>query len=137
MTLASSSGPSLGCHVRGCISAVRLRAGPPHDVAAFVLALGFEVQDALFKHEGARGIPEVQAEDLALAREEVVLNAEPLHGLEMALQHGGGDQVGDCRGLVAAMFERVERVQADLFAARQLGGAAGSARRDRCPHTTG
>ena len=100
---------SLLCDGFGCASAA-------HDVAAFVFAGGFEVEDAFFDHQRAGRVPEVEGEDLALAGEEVVLDAETLHGLEMAAKDGGGDEVGDLRGVVAARFEGVEGVEADLFA---------------------
>jgi hypothetical protein len=61
----------------------------------------------------------VQANDLALARQEVVLDVETLHGLQMSSQHGSRDEVGDLRGLIAARLERVQRVEAYLLASRQ------------------
>ena len=41
---------------------------------------------------------------------------EALHGLEIAAEDGGGDEVGDLGGLVVAGFEGVEHVEADLLA---------------------
>ncbi len=63
-------------------------------------------------------------QNLALAGEEIVLDVEPLHGLEMAMEDGGGDEVGDLGGLVASGFEGVKRVEAKLLA---CGSCAGSA----------
>ena len=100
-------------------------AGAAHDVAAFVLAGGLEVEDAFFEHEGAGRVPEVEGEDLAFAGEEVVLDAEALHGFEMAAQDGGGDEVGDLGGVVVADFEGVEGVEANLFAGGDLVGVGG------------
>ena len=59
-------------------------------------------------------VPEMQVQDFALARKEVVLDVEPVHGLEMTAQDRGGDQVGDRSDLVAALFDRVQRLQANL-----------------------
>src|SRR6185437_7681231 len=92
---------------------------------AFVLAFGLEVEHASLDHQRARGVPEVEREYLALTRQEVVFDGEPLHGLEVATEDGGGDEVGDLAyfvggGFVAAVFERVERVEADLFAAGEF-----------------
>jgi hypothetical protein len=44
----------------------------------------------------------MEGEDFALAGEEVVLDAEALHGFEMATEDGGGDEVGDLGGVVVA-----------------------------------
>ena len=54
--------------------------------------------------------------DLALAREKIVLDAEAQHGFEMAAQDGGGDEVGDLGGFVAAVLDQVQRVEAQLLA---------------------
>ncbi len=91
-------------------------AGAAHDVAAFVFAGGLEVEDAFFEHESTGCVPEVESEDFAFAGEEVVLDVETLHRLEMAAEDGGGDEVGDLCGVVVADFESVESVEADLFA---------------------
>ena len=75
--LASAAASGAG---RGCAA---------HDPAAFVLAFGFQVENASFDHQLARSVPEMEVEDLALAREEVVLDVETLHGLEVAAEDGG------------------------------------------------
>ncbi len=63
----------------------------------------------------ARGFPEVKADDVALLREQVVLDVEAVHGLEVALQDGGGDQLGDFGNVVVAGFELVQRVEPVLL----------------------
>ncbi len=95
-------------------------AGAAHDVAAFVFACGFEVEDAFFEHEFASCVPEVEGENLALAGQEVVLDAEALHGLEVAAQDSGGDEVGDLGGVVVADFEGVQSVEAELLAGGEV-----------------
>ena len=45
----------------------------------------------------------MQVQNFALARQEVVLDVEPVHGLEMAAQDGGRDQIGDRGSLVVAL----------------------------------
>ena len=61
------------------------------------------------------GFPELEVQNLALARQKVVLDAEAQHGFKMAAQDGGGDEVGDFGGFVAAVLDYVQRVEADLF----------------------
>ncbi len=105
---------------------VAFRTCPAHDPAAAVLAFGLLVEDAALDHEGAGGVPEVEREDLGFAGEEVVFDAEALHGFEMAAKDGGRDDVGDGGGVVAAELEGVESVEADLLAVGEfLGGEAG------------
>ena len=83
---------TLGLFVRACGLAFGrfggFRSRTLHDETALVLACGLEVENAFGEHELAGCVPEVEREDLALAREEVVLDAEALHGLEMAAQDG-------------------------------------------------
>ncbi len=63
-------------------------------------------------------------QDFAFAREEVVLDAEAEHGFKMAAKDGGGDQVGDFGGFVAAVLDEVQRVEAELLARGLLFGSA-------------
>ncbi len=62
------------------------------------------------------GVPEFEVQDLALAGQEVVLDVEAQHGFKMAAQDGGGDEVGDFGGFVAAVLDGVQRVEAQLLA---------------------
>ena len=103
-----------------------LGAGTAHDPAAAVLAFGLLVEHAALDHEGAGGVPEVEGEDFGFAGEEVVLDAEPLHGFEVAAEDSGRDYVGDGGDVIAAELKRVEGVEADLFTPDELlGGKAG------------
>ncbi len=72
----------------------------------------------------------MEGENLALAGEEVVLDAEALHGLEMTAENCGGDEVGDLGGVVVADFEGVKGVKADLFARGDMFGIGGVPLRD-------
>ena len=54
----------------------------------------------------------MQAQDLALARQKIVFDVEPLHGLQVTAQHGGRDQFGDFGRLVAALLDGVQRIEA-------------------------
>ena len=56
----------------------------------------------------------MQPQDFALARQEVVLDVEPLHGLEMAAQHSNGDQFGDDRSFITALLDVMQSLQTNL-----------------------
>ena len=93
---------------------VLARAGPSHDPAAFVFAFGLVGEHTFFFQLGKGRVPEMQVEDFAFAGEEVVFDVEAVHGLEMASEHGGRDQVGDGRSFAARVFNRVQRLQTGL-----------------------
>ena len=81
---------------RSSASFAAIGFSPPHHPAAFILALGFEVEHAGFFEFRERRIPEMQMKNFALARQEIVFNVQPVHGFKMAAQHGNGNQVTDC-----------------------------------------
>ncbi len=56
----------------------------------------------------------MQAQDFALAREEVIFNVEPLHGFEVAAQNGGRDDLGNFRSFIAALFNLMQGLQTQL-----------------------
>ena len=77
----------------------------------------------------------MEGEDFALAREEVVLDAEALHGEEVALEDGGRDLVGDGGSVAASLFidacfKGVEGGEADGFAGGELVRVGGVPLRD-------
>ncbi len=53
----------------------------------------------------------MQVQDFALARQEVVIDIESLHRLQMAAEHGGRDQICDLRRFVAARLDGMQRFQ--------------------------
>ena len=57
----------------------------PHHPAAFVLSFGLVKKHTTIFEFGEGRVPEVQPQDFALARQEVVFDVEPVHGLEMAV----------------------------------------------------
>ena len=61
-----------------------------------------------------RRVPEMQVQDFALAGQEIVFDVEAVHGFEMAAQDGGRNQLRDLGGFVAAFFDGVQRLGADL-----------------------
>ena len=89
-------------------------ASPPHHPAAFVLPFVLVGEHARFLELAKRRIPKMKMENLALARQEVVFNVEPLHGFKMALEHGNRNQVRDRCRLVVPFFNGVQRCGASL-----------------------
>ncbi len=80
-----------------------------HHPTSGVLAVILFIEDALFDHLLEGEIPEMQAQDFAFARQEVVLDVEPLHGFEMATENRRRDGFGEFGDLVVALFDRVQR----------------------------
>ena len=68
-----------------------------HDPAAGVLPLGLELRGARGLQELERLRPELAPEDVALAREEVVGDADPLHRLQVAADDRLGEAGGERR----------------------------------------
>ena len=62
----------------------------------------------------------MQREYLAFAWQEVVFDADALHGLQVATEYRRGDRIGDQRNLVPAFFKCVERGQSYLLSDRNL-----------------
>ena len=88
----------------------------PHHPAAFQLALGLQ-EDGAGALEELEGVgPEVQAQDVAFPREQVVADVQPRHRFEMPADDAVGDQLGDGRRLVAAVLDVVQRRGADAQA---------------------
>src|SRR5579872_4040620 len=54
----------------------------------------------------------MKMENLALAREKIVFDVEPVHGLEMPFQNSDRDQLGELGGLVVALLDSVKRGRA-------------------------
>ncbi len=84
---------------------------------AFVLEENYA---ALFQ-PGKSGVPEMKMEDFAFAREEIVFDVETIHGLEMAAQHGDGNEIGDGGGFVVSFLDGVEGLQTNLHILLVLG----------------
>ena len=82
----------------------------PHHPAAVVLAFRLKSKHARFFEFGERRIPEVQVQNLALARQKVILDIEPVHGFKMAMQHGSRNQFGDSSGFACGIFDGVKGV---------------------------
>src|SRR6478609_1827380 len=92
------------------LSGLRPRS-PLHHPAAFVLAFGLKVKHALLLQLLKRRLPEMQMENLALLRKKIVLNAQPLHGFQMAANDGVRYQLADFGSFIAAVFNVVQRLQ--------------------------
>ena len=57
---------------------------------------------------GEGRIPEMQVQDFALARQEIVLDVETLHGFKMATQNRDRNQVGDRGRFVVPFFDGMQ-----------------------------
>src|SRR6185312_6375985 len=90
------------------------RRSPFHHPAAFVLAFGLKVKHAFLLHLLKGKVPEMKVKDFALLREEVILDAEPLHGLKMTADDGVGYQLADRCGLVASSLNVMQSLQPQL-----------------------
>ena len=97
-----------------------------HHPAALVLALGFEVDRLALLEQLEGGGPELQVQDLALAREHVVLHVQPQHGRQVRLHDGVGHQVRQFGDLAFARFDGVQRLACASRAPR--GGPCSSRR---------
>ena len=51
-------------------------------------------------------------ENLALARQEVIFDVEPVHSLEVAAKNGGRNQIGKGGSFIAAFFDGMQCLQA-------------------------
>src|SRR5689334_9106525 len=100
--------------VRGWLFYGFRRRSSLHHPAAFVLALSFKIEHALLLELRKSRLPEMQMENFAFLRQEVVLNPKALHGLQMPMDDGVGNKLADFRGLVAAFFNIVQRLQTQL-----------------------
>ncbi len=67
--------------VVGILIGLRLECAGRHHPAAFVLPLGFQINRLAFFQLREGGFPESQVQDLAFARQHIVFNAQPGHGL--------------------------------------------------------
>ncbi|OQC39426.1 MAG: hypothetical protein BWX64_01631 [Acidobacteria bacterium ADurb.Bin051] len=94
--------------------------GERHDPAAGVLAVCFQAHGAALPELLEGVIEEVEAEDVALAGEQVVADAEPRHRAEVAPHDPAGDQPGGLGPLARAGFERVEGLAAPFEPGRIL-----------------
>ena len=62
-------------------------SGTLHHPATFILARRRQVEHATFFQFGEGRVPKMQVKDLTLTRQEIVFNAQPIHGHEMAAKH--------------------------------------------------
>ncbi len=76
-----------------------------HHPAALVLAFGLEIEDALLFQLLEGRIPEVQTQDLAFARKEIVLDVETIHGLQMTAQYGRRNQFCHLSHIIATALD--------------------------------
>ncbi len=123
-----------------------------HHPAAGVLPFGLQEDRAGLLQHVERARPELEAEDVAFPRQQLVVDVEARHRLQVGADHGVGDERGEARGRLDAVLDVVQRRGADrqtfLVAVVPLGDArveipavvveprrsrrSASRRRDRC-----
>ena len=85
-----------------------------HDPAALQAAFGLQEDRAGLLQELERVRPEMQPEDVAFPRQQVVVDVEAAHRLQVAADDAVGDERGEVGRRVAAVLDVVERRRADL-----------------------
>ena len=91
-----------------CYIAFGRSARTGHHPAALVLALSLEVEHALVFELLKGQVPEMQAQNFALARQEVVLDVEAVHGFQMPPQNRRRDELSNLRYLIISLFDSME-----------------------------
>jgi hypothetical protein len=84
-----------------------------HHPAAGETPFLLQVDGALRLEHVERLRPELQAQNVAFPRQQVVIDVHPRHRLEMAADDAVGDEGGDVGVVVAAVLDVVERLGAD------------------------
>ena len=105
-----------------------LALGHRQHPAALVLARGFEAQDSLLAHQLECAIPEVQAQDVALVREQLVVDVEPRHRREMAVDDPPRHVLREPRGVVVARLDLVQHLGLQRLRLGVLGVVLADAR---------
>src|SRR5690348_16573771 len=88
---------------------------PPHHPAALILAFILKKKHAGFFELGESCVPKMKMEDFAFAREEVVLDIQPIHRFKMTAENCGRNQLGDDSSFVAALLDFMEGLQPKLL----------------------
>ena len=119
MTLASSSGPSmirmLQDHLHRDVHRRCGRRRPLHHPAALVLAFGFEIEHALRLQLLEGQVPELQVQNFALARQQVVFNAESQHRFQVPPQDCRRNQLADRSDVISTALNLVQRIEPYLL----------------------
>ena len=84
----------------------------PHHPAAFVLAFGLKEDRVAGLELFERVVPELQMQDVAFARKQIVADADALHRGEMAVDDRHRDECRHFRGLVSVFFDLLQRFRA-------------------------
>ena len=117
--LADVGDDAVGAHNHfrfGFLAFLGGRLAQRHDPAAGVLA-GFRAgDDAAVDHLSESRLPEIQFQDVTFAGEQVVANAEPLHGFQVAAENGGGNDFADFGFGAVVLFDGLEGLGAEFEA---------------------
>ena len=85
-----------------------------HHPAAGVLAVVLQVDRAGLLQHLERARPELQPQDVAFPRQQLVVDVEPRHRLQMRAHDGIGNERGEARRGIDAVFDVVQRRGANL-----------------------
>src|SRR5215468_1111452 len=103
----------LGVLIRSFLLA-RFAAGAAHHPAAFVLPFRLQVDHALLLKLGKSQLPEMQMKNLTFLGKEIVMDIQPLHGLEMTANDGVRDQAADLGGFIAALLNIMQGLESQF-----------------------
>src|SRR5688572_14669036 len=81
-----------------------------HHPAPSLLALGLKINSLSLLQQLERGSPKLKVKDFAFARQDVVADTEPSHGVEVAVDHCIRDHVTHVREFANAGFNGVQGV---------------------------
>ena len=83
-----------------------------HHPAARILARVFKANGLLFLEQLEGGAPEMEFQNLAFLRQQVVFDVQAQHRFQMRADDGGGDQFRHGRGFAVAFFDVFQRLGA-------------------------
>src|ERR1051326_6096757 len=90
---------------------VLVRAGmrfKRHYPTAAVSTLAFKMNHTSVFHQLKSALPEMEMQNLRLARQQVVADPEPLHRIQNLFDVSGGDVIGELSRMVVSRFDRVK-----------------------------
>ena len=109
-------GPGIACGLsfRRGIRRLRVSLILAHDPAARIFPLGLQVDGAALLQQSEGMVPKLKVQDLALARQQIVLHVEARHGRKMIADDCHGDDLGDARSLAVAVLDILKRLAAQF-----------------------
>ena len=90
--------------------------GSCHHPAAGVFPGRGKLNRAALLQHFERGVPEFQVQDFAFARQQIVVDAQPVERPQMAVDDGGRDDFRHLRRVAMALFDVFQRLRAQFEA---------------------